>query len=102
MNQTNENYVGDLVVKLANAVSFKYKEDKTCPGVTVSRLKNGDYYCSIVRYDGPFAKEKVLVAKSRAEDLQSALVSVSQTFLNKCEEDKKKDPLEELSDVFSK
>lgn len=88
-----------LLDKLTNAVTFKYKDDKTAPGVTVSKLKKG-YYCSVVRYNQAFAKGKQVVCTSRGEKLSDTLLTLAQTFvsLNAAP----KDPLQSLSDDLGK
>ena len=83
-----------LMDKLASAVSYKYREDKTAPGITVSRLKNG-FYCSIVRYNGAFAKGKVIVCSARADNYSAALKEVAQKFLVQ----QAKDPVQELGEL---
>lgn len=92
MNDTQE-----LIDKLTNAISFKFKEDQTSPGLTISRLKRG-YYCSVVRYTGAFAKgSKIVVCKAEGDTLGAALRSVAKEFvtLSKVQ----KDPLQELNDI---
>lgn len=83
-----------LLDTLIRAVSFKYKEDKTCPGVTISRLKNG-YYCSVVRYEAAFAKGKSVVCSAKADTLDSALQNLAATFLSSVKV--QPDPLQELN-----
>jgi hypothetical protein len=79
-----ENIMGEsLIVKLSKAVSFAYKEDATSPGVVVSHLKNGQVYVSVVRYSTKFAKGKQVVCNAYANDIDTALSKVSETFLSK-------------------
>lgn len=82
-----------LMDKLTNAVSFKFKEDKTAPGVTVSRLKKG-YYCSVVRYSGAFAKGKQVVCHARGDDLHTAIKTLAITFVALTAQPR--DPVQEL------
>jgi len=86
-----------LVNALTQAISYKFREDKTAPGLTVSALKKG-YYCSIVRYDGPFAREKKVVCKAKGDTLQAALREVADQFLNS--DNTPKDPVQELSSLL--
>jgi len=86
----------ELMNKLTKAVSFKFKEDKTAPGVTVSCLKKG-YYCSVVRYSGAFAKGKQVVCHARADDLTTALKALAVAFIAKA--DQPKNPVQELEDI---
>ena len=83
-----------LLNAITQAVSYKFREDKTAPGITVSALKKG-YYCSIVRYDGPFARDKKIVCKARGETLQAALRDVADQFLTS--DNTPKDPVQQLS-----
>ena len=85
-----------LLDKLTKAVSFKYKEDKTAPGITISALKKG-YYCSIVRYSGAFAKGKVVVYAMRGDSLDQALESLAKEFLSGSKV--APDPVQELDNL---
>ena len=85
----------ELLDKLTNAVNFKFKEDKTAPGVTVSKLKKG-YYCSVVRYDGAFAKGKQVVCHARGDGLTGTLLSLAQKFV--ATNTAPKDPVQELQE----
>lgn len=82
-----------LVNAITQAVSYKFRDDKTAPGLTVSALKSG-YYCSIVRYDGPFARDKKVVVKAKATTLNDALRSVADQFLTS--DATPKDPVQQL------
>lgn len=86
-----------LLDKLTQAVSFKYKEDKTAPSVIVSKLKTG-YYCSVVRYNGSFAKEKQLICSARGESLPKTLTDLASTFISVT--DRPKDPIQELASLI--
>lgn len=85
-----------LMDKLIRAVSYRYKEDKTVPGVTVSALKKG-YYCSVVRYGGAFARDKKVVCNAKADDLAGALTALTNKFLGLVV--RTKDPIQELEDL---
>jgi len=85
-----------LIDKITNAISFKFKDDHTTPGLTISKLKNG-YYCSVIRYTGPIAQGKVVVCKARASNLDDALKAVAQEFLS--QNNQPKDPVQELGDL---
>ena len=88
-----------LLDKLTKAVSFKFKEDKTAPGITISLLKKG-YYCSVVRYDGAFAKGKQVVCSARADSLHGALQDTAKLFLTTAKV--APDPLQELDSQLRK
>lgn len=84
-----------LMDKLTSAVSFKFKEDKTAPGVTVSKLKTG-YYCSVVRYTDAFGKGKKVVCKAKGDSLPVALATLAQSFVALSAQPK--NPVDELRD----
>lgn len=85
-----------LLDKLTNAISFRFSDDKTAPGVTVARLKGG-YYCSIVRYAGAFAKDKEVVCSAKEKSLAATLKTLATTFVSM--NTTPRDPVQEL-DVF--
>lgn len=89
--------VEQLVDHLTKAISYKFRDDKTAPGLTVSALKKG-YYCSIVRYDGPFARDKKVLCKAKADTLSQALRAVADQFLNS--DAAPKDPVQELNSLL--
>jgi hypothetical protein len=89
-----------LIDKLTNAVSFKFKEDATSPNLTISRLRKG-YYCSVVRYTkGAAPKNKVVVCKAEADTLASAVEKVAVAFLKVA--NPQPDPLQELANFAAK
>jgi hypothetical protein len=85
-----------LVDKLTKAISFKYKEDKTVPGLTVAALKNG-FYCSVVRYGGAFGRDKKVICSAKADTLDKVLKGVATKFLSL--NDMPKNPVQELGDL---
>jgi hypothetical protein len=87
-----------LIDKITKAITFQYKTDATTPGLTVSSLKNSEYYCSIVRWSGVGkAAKKTIVCKARALSLDGALKDLAQQFLNVSQPTKT--PLDELNDM---
>jgi len=65
--------VSQLIDKLTNAVSFKFKDDATSPNLTISKLRTG-YYCSVVRYSKQgAAQKKVVVCKAMQSRVWSPL-----------------------------
>lgn len=82
-----------LLDKLTEAVSFKYKEDQTSPSVLVSRLKTG-YYCSVVRYGGAFARDKQVICSARGTTLQTTLKTLASDFVKSAGQ--VRDPIQEL------
>jgi|WetSurMetagenome_2_1015567.scaffolds.fasta_scaffold366621_2 hypothetical protein len=81
-----------LLNKLLLAVNYKFFEDKTSPGVVLSALKKG-YYCSIVRYIGPYNTKEV-VCKAIADSMDAAIQDVVNQFVTRFYYPK--DPLQEL------
>lgn len=88
-----------LVDKLTKAISFKFKEDKTAPGLTVASLKRG-FYCSVIRYGGAFGRDKKVVCNAKADTLDAALQAVATKFLSL--DVGPKDPVQELSELVKK
>jgi hypothetical protein len=86
-----------LIDKLTKAISYRYRNDKTAPGLTVSALKKG-YYCSVVRYEEPFAKGKVVVCKAKSDSLAGALNELTTQFLGT--KDSPVDPVQDLRNSF--
>lgn len=94
------NNVQEVIDKLTNAISYKFKDDGTSPGLTISRLKQGNYYCSVVRYPSGGAaskKNKVVVCKAEASTLEDAVKSVAVAFL--VHADYKPNPIEALAEL---
>jgi hypothetical protein len=89
-----------LIDKLTNAVSFKFKEDGTSPGVTISKLRSG-YYCSVVRYakSGAVGQKKIVVCKAEASSLEEAVKNVASSFLKVAQP--QPDPVQELDKLVS-
>lgn len=91
--------VQEVIDKLTNAISYKFKDDGTSPGLTISRLKQGQYYCSVVRYPSGAAskKNKVVVCKAEASTLEDAVKGVAVAFL--VHADYKPNPIEALAEL---
>ena len=73
----------NLLTQLSKAVSYAYKKDATSPGVVFSHLRDGQVYASVVRYGSEFTKGKQVVCNVYATDADTALIKLSETFLNK-------------------
>jgi hypothetical protein len=87
-----------LMDKLTKAITFQYKTDATAPGVTVSSLKTGEYYCSVVRWAGVAKNaKKTVVCKARGTSLDSTLKDLAQQFLNLNQAPR--DPVQELGEL---
>jgi len=92
------NNTQDLLLKLTDAVCFKFKADLTHPSVIVSKVKYG-YYVSIARYTKAFAKDKEVVCKATQPTLDEALKVVAKQFLAK--EVPQKNPITDLNDALN-
>lgn len=90
-----------LIDKLTKAITFQYKTDATAPGLTVSSLKNGEYYCSIVRWTGTGkTAKKTVVCKARSSSLDGSLKDLAQRFLSVNQPNKT--PVDELGDLVKR
>jgi len=89
-------HVEIVIDKLTKAISYKYREDKTAPGLTISALKKG-YYCSVIRYNGAFGAGKEVVCKAKSNSLLDALENVSNQFLDL--NSYPQDPIQELKQL---
>jgi hypothetical protein len=69
--------IEEMIKLITEAIQFKYSGDKTAPGLTIARLKNGVMYVSIIRYSAPFGKDKQVEYKARNHDLIAALYDVA-------------------------
>lgn len=84
-----------LIDKLTKAIAFKFSTDKTAPGLTIAALKKG-YYCSVVRYEGAFAKDKKVFCSAKGNTMDDAIKGVAAQFLKVV---KVKDPIQELDEL---
>ncbi len=50
-----------------------HQEDPSAPGLLLSKLPDGSIYGALQRFTKPFGKEKVVLAKHRAETLEEVL-----------------------------
>lgn len=87
-----------LLDKLTKAIAYTFKDDKTAPGVTVASLPKGQYYCSVVRYDSAFGKDKRVVCSVTAPTLSAALKAITDEFLN-TPVPQLKNPVDELKEA---
>lgn len=91
-----------LLDRLTKAVCFKYSDDPTRPGVTISFLRDGQYYCSVVRYVKNATTKiftKKVVCNSTGPTLDVALKTTADKFLS-AKTDGPKSPVDELSDLL--
>lgn len=104
MKQTKEKTMDNtqqLIDKLTNAISYKFKEDGTRPNLTISRLRHG-FYCSVVRFPkGTKAPGgKTVICKAESDNLDVALKSVAEAFLVYA--NPQPDPIQQLAAIASK
>ena len=89
--------MNELLTTLTNAVTYTFRKDGMCPGITISTLKDGSIYCSIVRHgsgDG-FKNGKQVVCKCTASDVETAVRALANLFLDK-DPATKPNPIDEL------
>jgi hypothetical protein len=89
--------VDKLLKQLSDAVSFQYNTDATCPGVLISKLRDGTYYSSIVRYSNSYAGGKLVVCNARESSLEASLLALSKYFLEA--DSRAKTPIDDLRDL---
>lgn len=82
-----------MITLITNAIQFKFKTDKTAPGLTIAKLKNGEVYVSVVRFNAPFGKERKVEYKSRATDMMTALCDIARQITGEVEVN----PVDQLS-----
>lgn len=97
----------ELLLKISAAVSYQFPNDRSCPSVLVSTLKNGKIYTSIVRYgdfkkiDYTGIKGKLVVCYAQGNSLRESLTKLSKNFLNFVKENRNStNPLEALNNLF--
>ena len=66
---------------LVSAVAAEYADDPSQASVTVSKLKTGEHYISVVRYTQKYGDGKKVVVSSRNKDFGAAVREVSATWL---------------------
>lgn len=84
-----------LMDLICNAISYKFADDQTSPGLTISKLKNGIYYVSVVRYKSAFGKDKIVEFKAQSTlSLIDALNMLAKQIVD--DGSQKRNPLDEL------
>lgn len=84
----------DTLGKLVRAVCAAFSEDQTRPSVTLSYLRTGQFYGSIVRYQERYASDKKVVFKATDETIDAVLKSLAQQLLGD------KDAMDQLRDAI--
>lgn len=60
----------------------KFPEDHTMPSLILSKLKSGEYYVSLARYDGSYgAGKKIMFSAKSSVSLHDALAQVIEFWL---------------------
>ena len=83
-----------LLDLLVTAVEYRFPNDPSSPGVIVSKIKNGRYYVSIVRYTEAYGQGKTMIHQATEENLLTALEQITHQFIFLNEN--KGNPFEEL------
>lgn len=73
----------DTLSKLIDATVAIYPDDPSQPSVTLSRLKDGMYYGSIVRYLTRFGADKKVVHVTKAETIGAVLRNLAKFLVDK-------------------
>lgn len=92
MNSKTDEYVK----LIAESLTFLYGDDMTCPGIILSRLKNGNYYVSLSRYDSAFGKGRRIIYKSQAADMEEVLKNAAEYIVKQ----KVDNPISALSELI--
>lgn len=88
----------ELMEKLTAAVSFKYKESHPAPSVLTSKLPNGKFYASVVKYSSHTDKD--VMHKSTRDTLRECVEDLAEQLLATTVV--KRNPMDELSDFVRK
>lgn len=78
--------VESMINSIVEAIQYKFADDKTAPGLTISKLKNEDFYVSVVRFGSYFGKEKMVEYKARGNGLMNVLMQVADQIIQDQEE----------------
>lgn len=78
--------VESMINSIVEAIQYKFADDKTAPGLTISKLKNEDFYVSVVRFGSYFGKEKMVEYKARGNGLMNVLMQVANQIIQDQEE----------------
>lgn len=81
-----------LIELITAAIQFKYKSDPSTPGLLISKLKNGSFYTSILRFQKPFGKEKKVAFKTTSANLDLALEDLAKQVI----QDQNHEPMDPL------
>ena len=83
-----------LIEKITKALSFKFPNDRMMPGITISLLRNKNFYVSLVRYN----PNKTVVHKSQGVNLDVVLKTIGRELVGPS---KDLTPIEELNEALS-
>ena len=89
-----------LIEAITRAIFYQFKKVEALkgpsPGLTISILPSGEFYASIIKYDGSIDSKQV-VAKATGSTLEDVLQSVSSQFLISILVEK--NPLDDLNEL---
>lgn len=72
----------DLLQVSLDAIERAYPSDRICPGLVLSRLRDGSYYVSICRYGGGTQpNQKQVMHKATGSTLDETLHAVMKEFI---------------------
>lgn len=86
--------VSGMINLITDAIQYKFADDKSAPGLTISKLKNGDVYVSVVRFGSYFGKDKMVEYKARSTNLMTSLMDVACQII---EDQEETNPIAQLS-----
>ena len=98
INLSSHMSIEEMIKLITDAIQFKFKGDKTAPGLTIARLKNGEMYVSVVRFNAPFGKDKRVEYKARNHDLIASLYDIARQITN---QDVETNPIDQLTRYIS-
>lgn len=77
------NKVEQLISSTLRALRQAYPTDAWAPGMVLSNLKDGEFYCALHRYPtGYNSRDRVVIGKARAISWESALEQVARDWIN--------------------
>lgn len=87
----------DYLNLITKSLTYLYNDDKTCPGITISSLRNGDFYISLSRYDGAFARSRQIIFKDRSNNLENLLKKTAEFIVS---QEKNDNPISQLQKIL--
>lgn len=75
----------EKIVAALCALRVAFPQDKISPGIILSMLRSGEFYCSIQRYTERFGELKIVLYSAKAISWESAFTQVMHQFLDSSE-----------------